>query len=296
MSTIFDSSADLTIHRGPVRLYRAGDTGPPVLLLHGAMLDTAQGVWHDIVPQLASDHSVHAIDMPRHGGSRPWNGTLGDAFYSSFLLELLDHLGLDRAVLVGLSMGGGVAHRFALEHPHRVSALIAIEPGGVESTYPFQLPIWAAQRIPGFLRLCTWLLARTPGYLRSSMEDNLTDGARTPGFERIMTLAVEEARAKDRHGEKALDDWQIHWFGPFEMRFHSIPELHRLTAPTLWVAGELSRSIDKEAIAAAHAATPNSRMLTIADAGHIVSYDRPEQLGAAMREFLADVLGPDEVS
>lgn len=294
MSTMFDTYTDLTILGGPVRLYRAGDTGPPVLLLHGAMLDTAQGVWHEIVPQLAPDHRVYAIDMPRHGGSRPWTGKLGDAFYSRFLLELLDHLGWERTVLMGLSMGAGVAHRFALAHPHRVSALVAIEPGGVESRYPFQLPIWAAQRIPGFMRLCTWLLARTPGYLRSSMEGSLTDGADTPGFERIIALAMEEARAKDRHGEKALDDWQIDWFGPFEMRFHSIPELHRLTAPTLWVAGGLSRSIDKEAIAAAHAATPDSRMLTIADAGHIVAYDRPAQLGAAMREFLAEVLVSDD--
>lgn len=294
MSAMFETYTDLTVLGGPVRLYRAGDSGPPVLLLHGAMLDTAQGVWHEIVPQLAPDHRVYAIDMPRHGGSRPWTGTLGDAFYSRFLLELLDQLGVDRTVLMGLSMGGGVAHRFALKHPHRVSALVAIEPGGIESTYPFQLPTWAAQRIPGVMRLCTWLLARTPGYLRSSMQDSLTDGADTPGFERIITLAMEEARAKDRHGEKALDDWQIDWFGPFTMRFHSVPELHRLTAPTLWVAGGLSRSIAKEAIAAAHAATPNSRMLTIADAGHIVPYDRPAQLGAAMREFLAEVLISDD--
>ena len=295
MPTAFDSFTDLTVLGGPVRLYRAGDTGPPVLLLHGAMLDTAQGVWHDIVPQLAPDHRVHVIDMPRHGGSRPWTGMLADTFYTRFLLELLDELQLDRAVLMGLSMGAGVAHRFALAHPERVSALVAIEPGGVEARYPFQLLTWALQRLPGFMRLCTWMLARTPRLPCWSMGKSLTDGADTPGFERIIALALEEARAKDRHGEKALDDWQIDWFGPFEMCFHSIPELHRLSSPTLWVAGGLSRSIDKDAIAATHAATPNSRMLTIPDAGHIVPYDRPQQLGVAMREFLADVLPAGDI-
>lgn len=288
--TGFDAPVDLTVLGGPVGLYRAGDAGPPVLLLHGAMLDTAHGVWHDIVPRLALAHRVYVIDMPRHGRSRPWTGMLGDDFYSRFMAELLDQLCLDRAALVGLSMGGGVAHRFALSHPDRVSALVAIEPGGLEATRPYQFPIWAAQRIPGFLRLCSWLLARTEGYQRSSMGAHLTDGAATPGFDRIISLAMAEARAKDRHGEKALDDWQIDWFGPFRMRYHSIPHLHRLSAPTLWVAGGRSNAIDPGAIAAAHAATPDSRILTIADAGHIVSYDRPDELGAAIQKFFAEVL------
>lgn len=290
MSTPFATQTDLTVLGGPVRLYRAGNNGPPVLLLHGSMLDTAHGVWHDIVPQLATEHRVYAIDMPRHGASRPWEGMLGDVFYNRFLRELLDQLGLDRTAVVGLSMGGGVAHRFALSDPERVSALVAIEPGAVEAKYPYQLLTWAAQRMPGFLRMCTWLLARTPGQLRSSMSTHLTDGVDTPGFERIISLAMEEAREKDRHGEKALDDWQIDWFGPFRMRFCSLPHLHRLTAPTLWVRGGRSKSIDPAAIEAAHLATPDSRMVTIAEAGHIVPHDRPRELGEAMREFFAEVL------
>lgn len=160
--TGFDAPVDLTVLGGPVGLYRAGDAGPPVLLLHGAMLDTAHGVWHDIVPQLALAHRVYAIDMPRHGRSRPWTGMLGDDFYNRFMAELLDQLGLDRAALVGLSMGGGVAHRFALSHPDRVSALVAIEPGGLEATRPYQFPIWAAQRIPGFLDSCDCAVGCSP--------------------------------------------------------------------------------------------------------------------------------------
>ena len=138
--TGFDTSVELTVLGGPVGLYRAGDAGPPVLLLHGAMLDTAHGVWHEIVPQLASDHRVYAIDMPRHGRSRPWTGMLGDDFYSHFMAELLDQLGLDRAALVGLSMGGGVAHRFALSSPGRVSALVAIELAGWRRRAPTSSP------------------------------------------------------------------------------------------------------------------------------------------------------------
>ena len=137
--TVFDEHLDLTVLGGPVRVHTAGRRGTPVLLLHGAMLDTAEGIWHDVVPVLAARHRVHVIDMPRHGASRPWSGWLGDAFYTRFLAALLDALGLERVAIMGLSMGGGAGHRFALAHPERVSALVAVNPGGLGEKRPLHL-------------------------------------------------------------------------------------------------------------------------------------------------------------
>lgn len=290
MTTTFDSHTDLTVLGGPVRLYRAGDTGPPVLLLHGAMLDTAHGIWHDVVPRLATDHRVYIIDMPRHGGSRPWKGKLGDAFYSRFLRALLDQLDLPRVAVMGLSLGGGVAHRFALAHPDRVSALVPINPGGLDEKRPHHFLAWATMHTPGFLRLTSWILGRFPGYLRSSMASNLTAGEDTPGFERIIDLAIEEAKAKVRHGERSLDDWNRDWYGPFRTRFGRISQLHGLTMPTLWIHGENCPLISHEEMAAAHAATPDSRFVTMADAGHLLPYDKPGELGDLARDFFAEVL------
>lgn len=290
MSAVFESHTDLTVCGGPVRLYRAGRSGPPLLLLHGAMLDTGQGVWHDVVPDLARDHRVHVIDLPRHGGSRPWAGTLDDAFYRRFIAELLDEIGLARAALIGLSMGGGVAVGFALEHPDRVSALVSVGPGGIGAKRPHQFLTWATMHTPGLLRLCSWILARYPGYVRSSMAANLTAGADTPGFERIIVQAVTEARAKNRHGEKALDDWQIEAYGPRAMRLDLTPALHTLTVPILWMRGDRDPLVAAADLAAAHAQTPGSRLVTVADAGHIVTYDRPDEFVAVVRNFLAEVL------
>lgn len=289
MSAVFDSHTDLTVCGGPVRLYRAGRSGPPLLLLHGAMLDTGQGVWHDVAPDLARDHRVHVIDLPRHGGSRPWTGRLDDAFYRRFIRELLDELGLDRVGLIGLSMGGGVAVGFALEHPDRVSALVSIGPGGIGAKRPYQFLTWATMRTPGLLRLCSWILARFPGYVRSLMAAGLTAGARTPGFERIIAQVRTEAREKNRHGEKALDDWQIEAYGPRAMRLDLTPELSRLTVPTLWIRGDNDSLVDASDLADAHARTPGSRLVTLEGAGHIVTYDQPARFLAVLREFLATV-------
>ncbi|WP_193106014.1 alpha/beta fold hydrolase [Brachybacterium sp. FME24] len=284
---VFDSHIDLTVLGGPVRVHQAGANGPPVLLLHGAMLDTAEGIWHDVLPALREDHRVYVLDMPRHGGSRPWTGTLGDEFYRRFLPALLDALDLERVAIMGLSMGGGVGYRFALDHPERVSALIPVNPGGLGERRPHQLLTWATVNTPGFLRLLSWVLARFPGYLRTSLASGLSRGAATPGFERISLLAIQEAREKHRFAERALDDWQIDWIGPLRTRFGRIEELAGLAVPTLWVHGADDPLITDEEMAAAHAVTPDSRYVSVADAGHLLPYDQPEQLGALARDFFA---------
>lgn len=290
-TSILDSFADHTVLGGPVRVYRCGSTGLPVLLLHGAMLDTARGIWHDVIPALAEDHQVLVIDMPRHGASRPWSGWLGDEFYRRFLPALLDELGLDRAAIMGLSMGGGVGIRFALEHPERVSALIAVNPGGLGEKRPHHLLTWTMLHLPGLLRVSTWILARFPGYVRSSLIPALAAGESTAGFERIIAGVQEEAREKQRFGELAMDDWQVDWYGPLRTRFGRIDELRELAVPTLWVHGDDDPLISHEEMAAAHAATPGSRFETLADAGHLLPYDQPEKLSVLAREFLAELAG-----
>ncbi|WBP94420.1 alpha/beta hydrolase [Mycolicibacterium neoaurum] len=277
---------DITVGGGPVRVYLAGEAGPALVLLHGAMLDTGLGVWHDVIADLARDHRVYVVDLPRHGGSRPWRGTLDDRFYRRFMGALLDELGLDRVGLIGLSLGGGVATGFALEHPDRVDALVAIGPGGLDAVRPYQFLTWVVTRTPGLLRATSWLLARFPGLVRSSLAATLTAGVDTPGFDRIVGSAVEEALAKNRHGERALDDWQVQAYGPRTMRVYLTPELHRLAVPTLWIRGSDDPLVGADVLDEAHARTPDSQLVAIAGAGHIVTYDQPAEVLRVLREFL----------
>lgn len=283
----FDGHRDLTVLGGPVRLYTAGESGPPVLLLHGAMLDTAEGIWHGVVPALAARHRVLVIDMPRHGASRPWSGWLGDAFYTRFLAELLDVLGLEQVAIMGLSMGGGTGLRFALAHPERVSALVAVNPGGLGEKRPYHLLTWLCVRFPGMLRAITAYMARFPGSLRSSLAMHLTAGEDTEGFERILRQATEEAQAKHRHRERALDDWQVDWCGPLRTRFGRIADLTALTVPTLWVHGAEDPLISREEMVAADAASPDSQFVELANAGHLLPYDQPERLAEHALAHLA---------
>ena len=293
MTGIFDTYTDLIVAGGPVRLYRGGiEDAPPLLLLHGAMLDTAQGVWGQVAQEFAADYRVYVIDLPRHGGSRPWRGRLDDTFYRHFLHELLDVLELNQVALVGLSLGGGIATGYALEHPDRVSALIAIGPGGIGAKRPAQFTTWLTMHTPGVLRMSTWYLARYPESIRKSMAQHLTAGTDTRGFETIINLATEEARAKQQHRERALDDWQVYSYGPFSMRLDFLPKLSRLAVPTLWIRGDRDPLVGHAELAAAAEASSGSRLTTIVDAGHIVTYDQPDEFVALALDFLSSTIEP----
>ena len=90
-------------------------TGPVVVLCHGVGLDLH--MWDQQLPALTSDFQVVRYDFIGHGKTLP-NPEVSDlGAFTGQLFALLEHLGLERITLVGLSMGGVIAQRFAADHP-----------------------------------------------------------------------------------------------------------------------------------------------------------------------------------
>ena len=96
-------------------------SGPPVVLIHGFGLNRAMWQWQ--LPALTPQFSVLTYDLLGHGESAPPAGTPDLAKFSRQLLGLMDRCGVERAALVGFSLGGMIARRVALDHPDRLSAL-----------------------------------------------------------------------------------------------------------------------------------------------------------------------------
>ena len=95
--------------------------GPPVVLIHGFGLNRAMWQWQ--LPALTPHFRVLTYDLPGHGESAPPAGTPTLAMFSGQLLRLMDRCGIGRAAVVGFSLGGMIARRFALDHPDRLAAL-----------------------------------------------------------------------------------------------------------------------------------------------------------------------------
>jgi 2-hydroxy-6-oxonona-2,4-dienedioate hydrolase len=115
------------------RLHEAGpEQAPPVVLLHG--IGGHLEAFAHTIAGLAADHRVVAYDFPGHGWSNaPASRSYEVDGYVAHLTALLDELGIARADLLGLSLGGWVAGAFARKNPARVRRLVLAAPGGVRA-------------------------------------------------------------------------------------------------------------------------------------------------------------------
>ncbi|MFN4142389.1 alpha/beta fold hydrolase [Aestuariivirga sp.] len=92
-----------------------------VVLVHGLGLNRRSWQWQ--VPALARDYRVITYDLHGHGESSPPPGAPSLTLFSEQLRELLDHLGIGKAAVLGFSLGGMIARRFAMDHPQRLWAI-----------------------------------------------------------------------------------------------------------------------------------------------------------------------------
>lgn len=116
----------------PLYSTRTGSVdAPAVVILHGLLGSTRN--WTTIARQLGEHYGVHCLDLRNHGAS-PHADSMrwGDLVHD--VLRYVDEQGLRRFVLVGHSLGGKVAMRFAVEHPQRVAGLVVVDI--VQRTYP----------------------------------------------------------------------------------------------------------------------------------------------------------------
>src|SRR4051812_8191600 len=102
-----------------------GETGTPLVLLHGGLLSIDLN-FAELVPRLAQRHRVIAVELQGHGRTADVDRTLSPANCAADVVALLDHLGIDRAHVLGHSMGGAAAMELAVSHPDRLLRAVPI--------------------------------------------------------------------------------------------------------------------------------------------------------------------------
>ncbi len=242
--------------------------GPAVVLLHAGVAE--RSMWAEHLPALAaSGHRALAVDLPGFGAApesatAPWLE----------VLQTMSGLGIDRAVLIGNSLGGAVALRVAHAAPERVRALMLISapPPDLEPSEQLR-EAWRAEEeaydrgdIDGAVEavVAAWTLPDASAALR----------------ERI---AAAQRRAYE-HAAAA---------GQYEEPPDSLEEdpsaLTRLAMPALVLAGEREMLDFREGAVALAQALPHARHVLIAGAGHLAPLETPEVFRALMLEWLAEL-------
>jgi len=244
-----------------------GSGEPTIVLIHGGMLDCR--MWDEQFELLAKTHRVLRYDAGAHG-----NSTLPPDAYWDFadLRELLNALGIDRAVLVGLSLGGKTAIDLALEDPERVEAIVAVSSG--LSGYRFESDFYLEHRD---VMIQAWRAGEFDAVVEA-FQRSWTDGPhRMP--EDVDPEVREKVRMMARNGlEHAMEGRRI---DP-----PAIDRLDELELPMLLVVGELDLPGIHDIADKVVAANPNAELVVIPDAAHMVNMEAPEAFNEILLGYL----------
>jgi pimeloyl-ACP methyl ester carboxylesterase len=269
---------------GALSILTAG-AGEPILLVHG--LGATKGSFLPTVAALAGSFRTIALDLPGFGDSfKPLGARYHPPFFARCVVELMDALGIDRAHVIGNSMGGRVALELGLRHPERVGRLALLAPslawrrerpwaplvrmvspqlGLVQITPRWLVEAIVHRIIPGADR--SWVQAGVDEFLRAYL---------TPRGRVAFYAAARQIYLEEPHGSSGF--WT---------------RLGELEPPALFVWGKHDGLVPIGFAAHVKNTLPSACHLEL-DCGHVPQIERPAETHAAIAAFLR-VRGPESV-
>lgn len=269
--SIVDTQTGFVDVQGARLYYEEAGTGPPLVLVHGGFLD--RRMWDTQFQVLAQKHRVIRYDVRAHGLSRADSVPFAD---HEDLDRLLEALGVDRATIIGLSMGGRIAIDYALIYPEKVAALVLVGPGvsgydfGTEEMNRYVEELTAAFQADDFSAVtevfARWWCdgpQRTPDQVDPTVRRHVLD-----------MLAGSGQRWRYYGLEQNLEP-------PAALRLADI------RAPTLVVLGSLDVPVIHDVAELLIQEVPEARLATISGVAHMVNMEKPDEFNRVVLEFLS---------
>lgn len=252
--------------------------GPAVVLVHG--LSGCWQNWLENIPQLARRHRVIALDLPGFGESELPNEEISIPGYGRFVDAFLGEIGIERAAIVGNSMGGFIAAEVAISHPSRVEKLVLVSAAGLVRVGNRELyaleraarlfhPLTAAflarrehlVRRPKLRARMLYGVVRYPARIAPELAYEVASGAGKPGFLDALN-AIIAYDFRDR-----------------------LPEI---SVPTLIVWGRNDRIVPVAGAYEYEKLIPNARRVIFEETGHVPMLERPARFNQLVEEFLTE--------
>lgn len=251
--------------------YEQTGNGSALVLLHG--IGSNSRSWRNQLTGLSDEFTVIAWDAPGYGRSD--DSTVAEeefrmAHFADYLAGLLDGLGLEKAHILGLSMGGVVAQEFYRLYPGRVQTLILADTNRGGGTRP------EAERIE-----------QLNNRLKSAQNPAELAKRRAPAL-----LSPNASPAKIAEVESIMSE--IHPAG-YRMASYAMSKadhtelLPLIAVPTLIICGEQDGVTPPRESELLHQAIPGSRLVLIPNAGHVSNQEQPELFNQAVRKFLRSI-------
>lgn len=263
--------------------YLTGGTGdPPLVLLHGGIIDAAHVSWGELLGPLAEETHIYALDLPGYGESELPDEPLSLSTHVDAVAGFVDELDLEAPVVAGISMGGGTAIGLGLEYPDRVSQVVAIDAYGLGSDLSSGLLTWVLAKIQVTNHVSVALMRRSRRVVRGSLEnlaadpDAITDEmvdrvqgeAKRPGagaaFRKFRAAEVTRDGYRTDYSDR-VDDLEV----PVRYVHGTEDDLF----PTAWSERAAER-------------TPDGEFYALEGCGHLGTFEKPDKI----RDLIVDVL------
>ncbi len=247
--------------------YEVCGQGPPLVLIHGGLLD--RRMWDEQVPAFAEVFRVVRYDVRGYGQSQMPNAPYSDV---QDLAELLDFLGIQKAVVFGLSLGSGIALDFTLQHPDIVETLLLAAPSvnGYKMTSAAMKQRWQA------------LVSAVQAHDRARLFDLWANDP-------MMPQAHEYPAAHQRYRELLGEYSFVHYFSPGLQQPlvpGAVERLAEVQVPTLIIVGDRDSEevFTQTELLASGIAT--SWKVVVPGVRHMLNMEQPEAFNRIVLEFL----------
>jgi 3-oxoadipate enol-lactonase len=247
--------------------YEENGSGEPVIFLHGFTLDVRQ--WQRELEVFGQNWRAMAFDALGHGQSSAPATGYGRADRVEHLRAFMEALGLKRAHIVGLSMGGATAIGFALAYPERLHSLTLVSPGAAGYSVGRKIELVDREEQERGVMAAREMWKRTTlSWYRSDKKH----------LKQLMEQMMDEHSG-------AI------WTDPMRGKYpraNDLEQVHRISAPTLILTGRLDR-IFLPLAEALHQRIPGAQLEVFEGVGHMINLEAPERFEQTVKRFLEAV-------
>ena len=262
----------------------AGPEGaPPLILIHG--LGATKASWLPVVPELAKNHRVYAIDLPGFGSSAKPKGKYNAEWFADHVFRFMDMVGEERAFVAGNSLGGRVAIEMAMRDRDRVLGIACLCPVAAFTYRPALALVKVLRPEFGFAAMML---------PRDRLKENLKQ------------LFCDPERINEHWYEAAIDDF-LHTWKSVRARLAFFAALRNIyldepngdngfwrrateiKVPSLFIYGRKDVLITSRFGSRVQKMVPSAKVLVWEDCGHVPQLEHPERTVGELERFFAEV-------
>ena len=241
--------------------------GEPLILIHAGFFDRRD--WKHQIENFGKEFNVIVYDQRGAGNSSVPTASFSPA---DDLRAVVAHLKIERAALIGHSLGGTIALDFALQYPERVSSLILVAPGLNGYAWSNEYSEWFKE---------IWNLSQLTEMTKQALSAPFYAlGMEKPDIKSEIKTIVKENLQK----MLTWENFDLEWFFP-----EPVSELKELKIPTFVAYGNKDSEDIKQIAQTLIENLPNVKTAQIQDADHLLNFEKPNELNALILNFLKNM-------